>query len=159
MKNWSSTKGLKYDECPWLIDRQDALRVAAFLRIPLHTLDFEKQYQKTVNALADVFINTVADKIISQALALISDWRNSFHLAAFDRTGEVIGAVAATVHEMPWFERCEAHVIQFRALDVWVGMRLLREMKRWADADMRIRRVVWVLELGADAGMAAFARK
>jgi tRNA-specific 2-thiouridylase len=48
MKNWSSTKGLKYDECPWLTDRQDALRVAAFLRIPLRTLDFEKEYKKTV---------------------------------------------------------------------------------------------------------------
>jgi tRNA-specific 2-thiouridylase len=48
MKNWSSTAGLLKNECPWLIDRQDALRVAAFLRIPLHTLDFEKQYQQTV---------------------------------------------------------------------------------------------------------------
>jgi len=48
MKNWSSTAGLKVNECPWLQDRQDALRVAAFLRIPLHTLDFEKQYEKKV---------------------------------------------------------------------------------------------------------------
>ncbi len=48
MKNWSSTQGLLKNECPWLQDRQDALRVAAFLKIPLHTLDFEKQYQKTV---------------------------------------------------------------------------------------------------------------
>jgi tRNA-uridine 2-sulfurtransferase len=48
MKNWSKTEGLKYDECPWLTDRQDALRVAAFLKIPLHTLDFEKQYAKQV---------------------------------------------------------------------------------------------------------------
>lgn len=48
MKNWSSTAGLKINECPWLVDRQDALRVAAFLRIPLHTLDFEKQYEKNV---------------------------------------------------------------------------------------------------------------
>lgn len=48
MKNWSSTKGLKYDECPWLVDRQDALRVAAFLQIPMRTIDFEKQYEKTV---------------------------------------------------------------------------------------------------------------
>src|SRR3989344_5923195 len=48
MKNWSSTAGLKVSECPWLIDRQDALRVAAFLHIPLHTLDFEKQYEKKV---------------------------------------------------------------------------------------------------------------
>ena len=48
MKNWSSTKGLMKNDCPWLNDRREALRVAAFLQIPLHTLDFEKQYQKTV---------------------------------------------------------------------------------------------------------------
>ncbi len=48
MKNWSSTTGLINNECPWLNDRQEALRVAAFLRIPLHTLDFEKEYQKNV---------------------------------------------------------------------------------------------------------------
>ena len=48
MKNWSSTAGLLKNECPWLVDRQDALRVAAFLQIPLHTIDFEQQYQDTV---------------------------------------------------------------------------------------------------------------
>src|SRR5882724_5164427 len=48
MKNWSSTAGLKVQDCPWLVDRQDALRVAAFFHIPLHTLDFEEQYQKNV---------------------------------------------------------------------------------------------------------------
>lgn len=48
MKNWSTTTGLKYDECPWLQDRQDALRVAAFLHIPLHTIDFEQDYRKNV---------------------------------------------------------------------------------------------------------------
>lgn len=48
MKNWSSTDGLIKNECPWLADRQDALRVAAFLNIPLHTLDFEKQYRQKV---------------------------------------------------------------------------------------------------------------
>lgn len=48
MKNWSATTGLKLTECPWLADRQEALRVAAFLGIPLHTLDFEQQYQDKV---------------------------------------------------------------------------------------------------------------
>lgn len=48
MKNWSATTGLKLAECPWLADRQEALRVAAFLGIPLHTLDFEQQYQDKV---------------------------------------------------------------------------------------------------------------
>lgn len=48
MKNWTSQEGLLKNECPWLEDRREALRAAAFLNIPLHTLDFEKQYQKTV---------------------------------------------------------------------------------------------------------------
>lgn len=48
MKNWTSQEGLLRNECPWLEDRREALRVAAFLGIPLHTLDFEKQYQKNV---------------------------------------------------------------------------------------------------------------
>jgi tRNA-specific 2-thiouridylase len=48
MKNYSATKGLKYDECPWLQDRQDALRVAAFLGIPMHTVNYEKEYEKNV---------------------------------------------------------------------------------------------------------------
>lgn len=48
MKNWSKTAGLKVSDCPWLQDRQDALRVAAFLKIPLHTIDFEREYSDTV---------------------------------------------------------------------------------------------------------------
>ena len=48
MKNWTSQEGLLKNECPWLSDRRDALRVAAFLGIKLHILDFEDEYQKRV---------------------------------------------------------------------------------------------------------------
>ena len=48
MKNWSSTTGLKSSDCPWLEDRREALRVAAFLRIPLHTVDYEGEYEERV---------------------------------------------------------------------------------------------------------------
>lgn len=48
MRNWSKTEGLKDSACPWLEDRQEALRVAAFLKIPLYTLDFEREYQRKV---------------------------------------------------------------------------------------------------------------
>lgn len=48
MKNWSSTEGLIANECPWLEDRREAMRVAAFLGIPLYTFDFEKQYKDKV---------------------------------------------------------------------------------------------------------------
>ncbi|MDD4995513.1 MAG: tRNA 2-thiouridine(34) synthase MnmA [Patescibacteria group bacterium] len=45
--NWSDTKNLK-GECAWREERRDAMRVAARLDIPLHTLNFEKQYDKFV---------------------------------------------------------------------------------------------------------------
>jgi tRNA-specific 2-thiouridylase len=48
MKNWSKTEGLIKNDCPWLEDRRDALRVAAFLDIPLKTFDFEKEYSEKV---------------------------------------------------------------------------------------------------------------
>lgn len=48
MKNWSSTTGLLRNECPWLDDRREALKVAAHLGIALHSFDFEKQYQDRV---------------------------------------------------------------------------------------------------------------
>lgn len=83
---------------------------------------------------------------------------DGFHLAAFDGP-RIVGGVAAVVQDMAWFERCEAHVVQFRALDVWVGMRLLRELMRWFRSDMRLRRVLWAHELGADPAMALLARR
>ena len=48
MKNWSETSGLLRSDCPWLTDRREALKVAAFLGIKLHTLDFEKEYEEKV---------------------------------------------------------------------------------------------------------------
>jgi tRNA-specific 2-thiouridylase len=48
MKNWSSTTGLLKNECPWIDDRREALKVAAHLNIPMHTFDFEREYSETV---------------------------------------------------------------------------------------------------------------
>ncbi|MAG29022.1 tRNA 2-thiouridine(34) synthase MnmA [bacterium] len=48
MKNFGDTYGLKVEECPWLEDREDAMRVASKLDIPFHTLDFEEEYKNQV---------------------------------------------------------------------------------------------------------------
>lgn len=51
MKNWSdpaSNAGGPVGECAWKDDRRSAMKVAAKLKIPLVTLDFEKQYRKDV---------------------------------------------------------------------------------------------------------------
>ena len=47
IKNWSDTKN-KLGECAWKEDRKIAIKIAAKLKIPLITLDFEKEYKKHV---------------------------------------------------------------------------------------------------------------
>ncbi len=50
IKNWSDTKDLWTGECAWRGERRDAMRVAAKLKIPLLTFDFEKAYREKVVA-------------------------------------------------------------------------------------------------------------
>ena len=55
MKNFSEAINLK-GECPWKEDRQMAYRVAAHLDIPIHTFNFEKEYeQKIVNYIFESY--------------------------------------------------------------------------------------------------------
>lgn len=50
MKNWSGVISPDGLECSWRQDREDAMRVAAKLEIPLLTWDFEREYRKKVFA-------------------------------------------------------------------------------------------------------------
>ncbi|MEK6847535.1 MAG: hypothetical protein AABX50_00220, partial [Nanoarchaeota archaeon] len=47
MKNWSDTKN-EFGECSWKDDRKVAMKIASKLKIPLITLDFEKEYRRDV---------------------------------------------------------------------------------------------------------------
>ena len=47
MKNWSGTKD-ELGECNWKEERKYAIKIARLLKIPLITLDFEKEYRKEV---------------------------------------------------------------------------------------------------------------
>jgi len=46
MKNWSNSKNI--GECDWKEERKMAMKIAAILKIPLITFDFEKEYRKKV---------------------------------------------------------------------------------------------------------------
>jgi len=72
-----------------------------------------------------------------------------FHLAAFNN-GLVVGAIAAYVVEMPFFERCEAHVVMCRATQPGAGRILIRKMNEWFEGNMMVRRVIFPLEENAD---------
>lgn len=72
-----------------------------------------------------------------------------FHLAAFD-AGRLVGAIAAAVQEPLFFNRAEAHVVMCRAVVPGVGRRLIAALRRWADQDQRVRRVIFPQEFHAD---------
>ena len=68
-----------------------------------------------------------------------------FQRAAFTDDGHCVGAMAALVSEMPFFERCEAQVYFCYAKAPGVGVRLIRKMLDWVKREPRIRRVTWLM--------------
>lgn len=48
MRNWDDTVGTLSGDCPWREDRRDAMRVAAKLDIPFHTVDLVDEYKKRI---------------------------------------------------------------------------------------------------------------
>ena len=63
--------------------------------------------------------------------------------------GRIVAAVAALVTEMPFFERCEAHIYFCWSVVPGAGMRLMRSLMAWFKADFRLRRLVWAMNEGA----------
>lgn len=55
MKNFSDKVNIK-GECPWIQDREEAYRVAAKLKVPIQTFDFQKEYHdKVVNYIFESY--------------------------------------------------------------------------------------------------------
>lgn len=93
--------------------------------------------------------------------AVIQHFCNSqtdFHLGAFDDKGRLVGGIAAAFNDLLWFERGEAIVVMCRAVVPGVGRELILALKRWADRDMRVRRVQFPLEFDARPGTARLLR-
>lgn len=78
-----------------------------------------------------------------------ADSWHDFHLVAFD-AGRVVGGIAAAVQEPLFFGRAEAHVVGCRAVVPGVGRRLIAALRKWADTDSRVRRVIFPQEFHAD---------
>lgn len=105
MKNFSEKVNIK-GECPWKEDRMMAYRVAAHLKVPIQTFDFQKEYHdKVVNYIFDSYqagltpnpdvlcnneikfklflekaIKLGFDKIATGHYANIKEDKNGFHL-------------------------------------------------------------------------------
>ena len=97
-----------------------------------------------------------AGKVRGTINHFVSSW-SDFHLAAFDN-GKLVGGIAAAVYEAPFFERCDAMVIMFRATIPGVGRELMRRLLAWVDEQFHIRRVILPLEFDASPAMARLMR-
>lgn len=87
-------------------------------------------------------------KVAFVARHFAESWQD-FHLVAFEG-GKVVGAIAAAVSDILFFERAEAHVVMCRAVVPGVGRRLIAALRKWADTDDRVRRVLFPQEFHAD---------
>lgn len=120
----------------------DAAQAAAFaiegMRPDLYPMRLS---QEKVEATIEHFMRSTSD----------------FHLAAFDGD-RVVGGIAATVYESPFFERCDATVVMCRATLPGVGRKLVAALKTWAEDDIRIRRVMFQTEFDARPGMLRLLR-
>lgn len=87
-----------------------------------------------------------------KVLGVIEHFRKSardFHLIAVDG-GRIVGAIAAAVSQMLFFERCEATVVMCQATAPGAGQHLIGQMVKWARANMMVRRVVFPQEFHAE---------
>lgn len=81
-----------------------------------------------------------------------------FHMVAFDGCAPV-ALGAARVVEMPWFERCEAHVYALFSERSGAGSRIVRELMRWYQANPMLRRLMWPMEFDAPVSMMRLAER
>jgi hypothetical protein len=107
---------------------------------PAKPNDLEGLIALGIEALeSDPYPNLVIsrDKVREMAVECMSGAQNFCWVCDVD--GEVRGAVSAIVHDMMFYERRQATVIQFYCKEPGQGVQLLREFLKWA----RSRRVIY----------------
>jgi hypothetical protein len=107
---------------------------------------------------ADLYPLHLNDEKIDRTIqAMIDDYKH-WNLAAFDDEGRMVGGLGALVVEMPWFDRCEAHIVMFRSTHQGVAATLMKQFFKWVEDNPLIRRVFHPLEFDASPAMVRLSR-
>lgn len=106
---------------------------------------------------ADVPLHVSPDKV-RDIVHRFCVFQEHFHLVAF-KNGQPVGAIGLAVAEMPFHERFEGHVMMCYATEPGTGMRLVRSMMAWVMRDVRIQRIQWAMNHGADRFAAVVRRR
>jgi len=76
-----------------------------------------------------------------------------FNLVAFNAEGAPVALGAARIVEMPWFERCEAHVYALFSQQAMAGTEIMKRLLDWYHGNPMVRRLQWPLEYDAPVAM------
>lgn len=98
------------------------------------------------------------EKVLSMVSFFAIHHDPHFQLAAFV-DGHIVAAVAMLVADMPFHERGEGTIVFCYSQRPGAGYRLLRELVRWVNDDMRIRRVSWNMNRGFDERLGHMAKR
>ena len=77
---------------------------------------------------------------------------SDFNLGAFV-DGQIVAGIAAVVQPMLYHERSECQVVMCRSESPGAGRHIIKALRDWTDADMRIRRTSFAQEFDVDPRM------
>lgn len=76
-----------------------------------------------------------------------------------EQDGEIVGSVCAFAIPMMFYERFQLSVVQFICKAPGEGIKMIREMIRWADGRPAIKSIVFTLEHKADPRIGKLLRR
>lgn len=91
------------------------------------------------------------------AICHFQNSRTDYHRIAVD-DGEVVGMLAVMMAEMPFFQRCEAHICAFYATRAGVGRQMLTGLLDWLDGHFMVQRLIWPHNPGVRPAVHRLAR-
>jgi len=97
------------------------------------------------------------EKVEKMAIECVSAATNFCWVAEED--GEVVAAVSALVHDMMFYERKQATVVQFYTRKSGAGIKLIREFLGWARGRRVIKMICFTLECNADPRIGKLLRR
>lgn len=98
--------------------------------------------------MGDVRLTISPDKVRGMVAGFATQ-PGHFNLIAF-KDESPVGAIAAYVAEMPFFDWSEAHIAMCYCTEPRAGTPLIKAMLRWVESELRIRRVIWAMNDGAE---------
>ncbi len=113
---------------------------------------------RVLRGILDIPVHISEAKVSGCVQQFANNFIGHWNMSAW-RGRRLVGLIAVTAQEMPFFDRMEVHVCFCHAEEPGVGMRLVRRLMEWVANDMRIRRVVWMMNGDQDRLQAVLARR